>query len=199
MTLETASVNSIDQELVSRAQQGEHAAFEELVYKYDREVLLIANSFTNDPDDTKDIYQEVFLRVYRALPRFEYRSEFSTWLYRIVTNVCLTHTMRNKARNFMPIDGEFEGYQSQVEEDAPITPSRPLSPERLAESAEIADHIEAALDSLSRQQKLVFVLKHYQGYKLREIAEMMDCSEGTVKKYMFTAMEKMRKQLKRIY
>lgn len=199
MTLETASVNSIDQELISRAQRGEHTAFEELVYKYDREVLSIANSFTNDPDDTKDIYQEVFLRVYRALPKFEFRSEFSTWLFRIVTNVCLTHQTRGRARTFMSIDEDFEGHQGQLQEDAVVAPSRPLSPERLAESAEISSHIEAALDTLSQQQRLVFTLKHYQGYKLREIADMMDCSEGTVKKYMFTAMEKLRKRLKRIY
>jgi RNA polymerase sigma-70 factor (ECF subfamily) len=197
--LETASVNSSDQELISRAQRGEHAAFEELVNKYDREVLSIANSFTNDPDDTKDIYQEVFLRVYRSLGGFQFRSEFSTWLYRIVTNVCLTHQARNKARTFTPIDGDYEGFHQHVNEEAPVTPTRPLSPEQAAESAEISRYIEEALGSLSHQQKLVFILKHYQNYKLREIAEMMDCSEGTVKKYLFTAMDKMRQRLKKIY
>jgi RNA polymerase sigma-70 factor (ECF subfamily) len=199
MTLETVSVNQSDQEMISLAQGGDHAAFERLVHRYDREVLSIAHTFTNDPDESKDIYQEVFLRVYRALPSFEFRSEFSTWLYRIVTNVCLTHKKRSKSRSFTSIDEEMDGLEARVQADGPLSNVTPLSPERLAESAEINMHIEAALETLSEQQRLVFTLKHYQGYKLREIADMMDCSEGTVKRYMFNAMDKMRKRLSRIY
>jgi RNA polymerase sigma-70 factor, ECF subfamily len=198
MTLAINSVEYNEQELVTRAQRGEHTAFEALVHRYDRQVLAMATSYTNDPDDAKDIYQEVFIRAYRALNRFQYRSEFSTWLYRIVTNVCLTHQMRSKARTFTPIDGEFDGLHQHVE-DTPVTPPRPISPERAAQNEEIARHIDLALQTLSPQQKLVFTLKHYQGYKLREIADMMECTEGTVKKYLFTATERLRARLKKIY
>lgn len=199
MTLETVSVNLSDRELISRAQGGDTAAFEALVHRYDNKVMAIASSFTNDPDDTKDIYQDVFLRVFRALPGFEFRSEFSTWLFRVVTNVCITYKSRNRTRTFTSIEEEVEGYQLRAEEESPLATARPLSPERLAEASEMKDHIELALDALSKQQKLVFVLKHYQGYKFREIASMMECSEGTVKKYMFTAMDKMRKRLRHLY
>ena len=74
-----------------------------------------------------------------------------------------------------------------------------MSPERAAQNEEIARHIDSALQTLSPQQKLVFTLKHYQGYKLREIADMMECTEGTVKKYLFTATERLRARLKKIY
>ena len=74
-----------------------------------------------------------------------------------------------------------------------------VSPERHTQNSEISEHIEQAMEHLSPQQRLVFTLKHYQGYKLREIAQMMDCAEGTVKKYLFTATEKLRHRLKKLY
>ncbi|MFQ5510821.1 MAG: RNA polymerase sigma factor [Candidatus Krumholzibacteriia bacterium] len=187
-----------DQELISKVQRGETSAFDELVYRYDRQVLSIASSFTNDPEDARDIYQEVFLRVFRSLSGFQFRSEFSTWLYRIVTNVCLTHQRRNKSRTFVSLEEELET-QAHAVEASPARGPQPVSPDRHAQNAEISKYIHAALATLSPQQKLVFTLKHYQGYKLREIASMMECTEGTVKKYLFTATDKMRKRLKRVF
>jgi RNA polymerase sigma-70 factor (ECF subfamily) len=196
--LETASVESSDRELISRVQDGETAAFEQLVHRYDRKVLAIATSYTNDSDESKDIYQEVFLRVYRSLSGFEFRSEFSTWLHRIATNVCLTHKARNKARSFTSIE---EIDHSDLEGNPVSGTSRPraVSPDRHAQNAEMSRHIQEAMEHLSPQQKLVFTLKHYQGYKLKEIAAMMDCAEGTVKKYLFTATERLRQRLRKLY
>ena len=188
-------MESTDRELISRAQGGESAAFEALVCRYDKQVLAIAASYANNPDEAKDIYQEAFLRVYRSLGGFRFQSEFSTWLYRVVTNVCLTHRTRHKGRRFIPID---EIDRPGTEHRASPRP-RPASPERQAQNSEISRHIENAMEHLSPQQRLVFTLKHYQGYKLREIASMMDCAEGTVKKYLFTATEKLRQRLKRLY
>jgi RNA polymerase sigma-70 factor (ECF subfamily) len=190
-------VESTDQELISKAQEGESGAFEELVYRYDQKVLAIAASYTKNPDETKDIYQEVFLRVYRSLPGFKFRSEFSTWLYRIVTNVCLTHQTRSKARSFTSIE-EFDHSEEELPGTAMSRP-RAVSPERHAQNAEMSRHIQEAVEHLSPQQRLVFTLKHYQGYKLREIASMMDCAEGTVKKYLFTATEKLSQRLRKLY
>jgi RNA polymerase sigma-70 factor (ECF subfamily) len=198
MTLEIDSVNPTDQELISRVQRGETSAFDELVYRYDRQVLSIASSYTNDPEDARDIYQEVFLRVYRSLSGFQFRSEFSTWLYRIVTNVCLTHQTRNKNRTFVSLEEDLET-QAHAVEASPMRGPQPVSPEHHAQNMEIARYIQAALDTLSPQQRLVFTLKHYQGYKLREIASMMECTEGTVKKYLFTANDRMRSKLKKVF
>lgn len=186
-----------DQELVSRAQQGDESAFEALVHRYDRQVLSIAASFTRDPEDSKDVYQEVFLRVYRSLVGFRFESEFSTWLYRIVVNVCLTLQARNKSRG-SSADGGFESHSlDSGRRDYPSPDG--LSPERQAQHSEISRHIEEALKTLSPQQRLVFMMKHYQGFKFREIAEMMQCAEGTVKRYHFTAIDKLRRRLKHFY
>ena len=82
--------------LILNAQKGDSAAFEELIYRYDKNVLSIALRFVKNNDDAKDIYQEVFLRVFRGLKNFKFKSEFSTWLYRITTNVCLTYKQKQK-------------------------------------------------------------------------------------------------------
>ncbi len=195
MTLEPVLVKPNDFELISRAQQGDTAAFEMLVQRHDQRVLTIAASYTGDPDETKDVYQEVFLRVYRALPDFQFKSEFSTWLYRIVTNVCLTYQMRAHRHPTSSLDAVVDVDRVPV---TPLFHSAPPSPELQAQNSELSQKIKDAVETLSPQQKIVFTLKHFQGYKLREIASMMNCGEGTVKKYLFTATEKMRKRLKKV-
>lgn len=193
-------MRTTDQELISRVQRGDDAAFEELVCRYDRQVLSIAASYTNNPDDAQDIYQETFLRVYRSLAGFQFRSEFSTWLYRIVTNVCLSHQGRVNvnARRFVSLEGELDG-ELPRRDYASERHVQPVSPDRHAQNVEIRRYVREALETLSPQQRMVFTLKHYHGYKLREIASMMECAEGTVKKYLFTATERMRKQLQRVF
>lgn len=190
-------VGASDRDLVSRAQRGDVDAFEALVHRYDRKVLSIAYSFTRDEDEAKDIYQEAFLRAWGALERFEFASEFSTWLHRIVMNVCLNHTRKNSAAGDRLSLGGVSGLDGSPAGAVPAAPAE--APERLAESGEIRRHVETAMEALSPQERLVFSLKHFEGYKLREIAAMMDCAEGTVKRYFFTATAKMREKLKRVY
>jgi RNA polymerase sigma-70 factor (ECF subfamily) len=197
MTLEINFVKTSDKELVSKAQGGETGAFEELVYRYDRKVLSIARSFTKDPDDAQDIYQEVFLRVYRALPGFRFGSEFSTWLYRIVMNVCLSHKTRRAGHAHAQLDAIAERTIDHTTEGR-MSIRRPVSPERSAQNAEIREHINQAVETLAPRERLVFTLKHFEGYKIREIAEMMECGEGTAKRYLFTAVGKLRKKLKKL-
>jgi RNA polymerase sigma-70 factor (ECF subfamily) len=183
-----------ERELIVEAQKGDQTAFEKLVYKYDKRVLSLAACYTSDCEEAKDIYQEVFIRVYRALPKFRFESRFSTWLYRIVVNVCLTHRARAAERECASLDAVLEGEDGQRGFDLPdegVTPS-----DRKALGAEITRHVHAAMGSLSPQQKMAFTLRHYGDYKLREIATMMNCAEGTVKKYLFTATQRLRHQLR---
>lgn len=176
-----------DNELIEQSKAGNVIAFEQLIYRYDKDVLTLAARFTQSSDDAKDIYQEVFLRVYKALPKFERRSEFSTWLYRITTNVCLTFHARKKKNVEVPLyDEENEQIYDAANND---------EADRSIRQNEISDRIHHALALLSPQQKLVFTLRHYQEYKLKEIAVMMNCAEGTVKKYLFEATQKMKTHL----
>ncbi|MBI4419119.1 MAG: RNA polymerase sigma factor [Ignavibacteriales bacterium] len=190
---EAKSADSMtDSDLILKVKGGDMMAFEQLVHRYDKQVLSMAASYVNSSDDAKDIYQEVFLRVYRGLKKFEHRSEFSTWLYRIATNVCLSHRSRRKRHAHASLhsdegDDEAHGVQSNARSDDPTLGS------------EISAHIEDALKALSPRQRMVFTLKHFEEYKIREIARMMKCSEGTVKRYLFTATRKMRDQLKHLH
>ena len=184
-----------DSELILKAQQGDFAAFEQLVYRYDKEVLTIAARFVRSSDDAKDIYQEVFLRVYQGLRRFKMQSEFATWLYRITTNVCLTHRSGRKKHAHVSIDEEHEESEGEPHGSNTVASEDPL-PDQRAIDEELSGHVRDALETLSPQQRLVFTLKHYQGLKLREIAEAMQCSEGDVKKHLFNATQRMRQSLK---
>ncbi len=170
-------------------------AFEQLVYQYDRKILSIALSYTGNAEDAKDMYQEVLLRVHRALPRFRFESRFSTWLYRVTANVCLSHrSKRSSSRTVSldePIGGNGDGDRKLAETIADGQPGA----EQQVWDAEVSGRLKSAMKCLSPQQRMVFVLRHYHGYKLREIASLINCAEGTVKKYLFTATERMRHAL----
>ena len=183
-----------EKELIIKAQNGDTIAFEQLVYNYDRAVLSIAMRYMRDEDDAKDIYQEVFIRVFRGLKKFEFRSEFSTWLFRITTNVCLTFKSRKKGQIMVSIQEEFDENQEGYETMDMISKQR--SPEEETLNNDLGLLIGNALDSLTTRQRITFVLKHYEGYKIREIAEMLNCKEGTVKKYLFDAVKNLKKKLK---
>lgn len=183
--------------LIMQAQKGDVIAFERLVYHYDKQVLSLALNFIHNREDAKDIYQEVFLRVHRSLSGFRFESKFSTWLHRIATNVCLTHRSRQKRHKHESIDERLE-----VENGSTYSLSDVLrddsTPDQPALDAEISRQVRDAMESLSPQQKIVFTLRHFQGHKLKEIATMMNCAEGTVKKHLFTANERLREQLRNV-
>jgi RNA polymerase sigma-70 factor (ECF subfamily) len=183
-----------EKELLLKAQTGDQFAFEQLVQRYDRSVLSIAMRFVNDVDEAKDIYQEVFIRVFKGLKNFEFRSEFSTWIFRITTNVCLTHKSKSKEQLRVSI------YSDNINEDDDFTfkeiEDENISPEEEASSKNLGEFIDEAVGSLSERQKITFILKHYEGYKIREIADMLNCKEGTVKKYLFDAVKNLKKKLK---
>ncbi len=182
-----------DEELIDQSISGNSTAFEQLIFRYDQAVLNIAARYTLSSDDAKDIYQETFIRVFKALPKFQRKSEFSTWIYRIATNVCLTHKEKKRRNAAVPMDG---GDEEESQKEYAVSEHR--TDDRL-HGNEITQRIDAALMDLSPQQRLVFTLRHYQDYKLKDIAVMMNCAEGTVKKYLFDATQKMRMRLHDLY
>lgn len=187
-------MNANDTELIRYSQQGNMDAFEELVHRYDKQVLTIAAGYVQSADDAKDIYQEVFIRVYRNLPKFQMRSKFSTWLFRITTNVCLTHRSRSKRHVHASLEQQVNDDDGQPHALKETIPDRSAETDA-SERMEISGRITQALEKLSARQRLVFTLRHYEGYKLKEIAQMTACTEGTVKRYLFEATARVRKEL----
>jgi len=193
------SLSHLDERaLVAEAQAGSRVAFEELVRRFDRDVLRLALNLMKRPEDARDVYQEAFLKVYRNLHRFRFECSFYTWLYRIVTNVCLDHLRRRQAR---PEDQSPEVNSNHHEEG--ITDfferqreQRPtLDPERTFIGKEIKTRIATAMERLSPRERIVFEMKHYQGLKLRAIGEALGTTEETVKNSLFRATRKLREEL----
>ncbi|MGB2593048.1 MAG: sigma-70 family RNA polymerase sigma factor [Candidatus Acidiferrum sp.] len=191
--------NLNERTLVAEAQAGNRAAFEELVHRFDRDVLRLALNLMKRPEDARDVYQEAFLKVYKNLHRFRFECSFYTWLYRIVTNVCLDHLRRRQARpedqapdsgsQHHPEEGITDFFERQREQ-------RPtLDPERQFIGKEIQARIANAMERLSPRERIVFELKHYQGLKLRAIGDALGTTEETVKNSLFRATRKLRSQL----
>ncbi|MGH9407631.1 MAG: RNA polymerase sigma factor [Terriglobia bacterium] len=176
--------------LIRRAQAGDRAAFESLVRLYDREVLRLVSRMAATPEESSDLYQETFLKVYRSLGRFRFQSAFSTWLYRVAVNICLDH-LRRKGRRMevqAPLrqPGQEEFFQTVPEE-------RPdLDPERALKSREISQRVRRALELLTPRERVVFEMRHYDGLKLRLIGEMCGTTEETAKNCLFRATQKLR-------
>ncbi|HET6199044.1 MAG: sigma-70 family RNA polymerase sigma factor [Candidatus Acidiferrales bacterium] len=185
-----------EQVLVRQAQAGNRPAFEELVRRYDRDVLRLALNLLRGSEDARDVYQEVFLRAYRNLSRFRFECSFYTWIYRIATNVCLDHLRRKNTRreDQAPESADTDGaspdfFDQQTEHRSAANPERHFL------GQELGRHITAALGGLSPRERMVFELKHYEGLKLRVIGDMLGTSEETVKNSLFRATRKLRASL----
>ncbi len=193
LSTESGQEKMTDRELVLQAQNGDADAFEKLVERYDRRVLSLAFSFTRNSDDAKDIYQETLIRAFNSIKKFKMKSEFSTWLYRIASNVCISFKYRQRK--------SMDMFRQNLREDEEAMDSQPLagnsnSVEGDFIRAELAKQIERALGKLSPMQRLVFTMKHYEGYLLREIASLANCTEGTVKKHLYVAVRRLQEELR---
>jgi RNA polymerase sigma-70 factor (ECF subfamily) len=182
--------------LVREAQAGDRLAFEELVRRYDRDVLRLALNLVQRPEEARDVYQESFLRVYRNLDRFRFECSFYTWLYRIVTNVGLDHLRRRTSRreDQAPVAEQSEsGTRDFFDRQPELRASS--NPERQLLGAEIGKQIQSAMQRLSPRERIVFEMKHHQGMRLRAIGDMLGTSEETVKNTLFRATRKLRASL----
>jgi RNA polymerase sigma-70 factor, ECF subfamily len=192
---ESRSPRVDDARLIRSAQEGNTAAFEELVRLYDRAVLRLAVHLTGSPEDGQDIYQEAFLRAYINLARFRFECSFYTWIYRIVTNLCLDHLRKkySRARDLtttLSPEGEEEDVLDRVPDQRPSA-----SPERSLDGRELRRTIVRALGRLSPRERMVFELRHYHGMRLRTVAGILNTTEGTIKNTLFRATHKLRTQL----
>jgi RNA polymerase sigma-70 factor (ECF subfamily) len=188
-----------DSALIARAQAGEREAFDVLVRRYDRDVLRLILRVVHSQEHASDLYQESFLRIYRNLHRFRLESSFYTWIYRIVTNVCLDYLRRRRSR---PEDQapaiEADTSRTQPMDFFDNQRDARADPEHHLLGQEIGERIEAALQRLSPRERMIFEMRHYQGLKLRVIGEALGTSEETVKNSLFRATKKLRLQLQEL-
>jgi len=185
--------NQVDS-LIRAAQRGDQDAFEQLVRAYDQSVLRLAMNLLRSPEDARDVYQEAFLRVYRNLDSFRFDCSFHTWLYRIVTNICLDQLRKRKVRKEeSPVVDTPDGPLDRM--DAFEEDSADSDPERSMWNRELRKKIETALQDLTPRERMVFELRHYQGLRLRNIGDMLGTTEEAAKNCLFRATQKMRSVL----
>src|SRR3954468_7398837 len=184
-----------DADLIREAQRGNRAAFEDLVRQYDHAVLRLALHLTNSEQDAKDIHQEAFLKAYKNLGSFRFECSFYTWIYRIVTNLCLDHLRKRSVRKEdAPVVTDRSGEEYSLIEQVADGRSG-ANPERDLMRRELGRKIGAALNKLTPRERMVFELKHYHGLKLRTVGEMLNTTEETAKNTLFRATQKLRATL----
>jgi RNA polymerase sigma-70 factor (ECF subfamily) len=182
-------MQTTDVATVSRARAGDSDAFRLLVEQHSRLVFRVAYRMTGNEHDADDVVQETFLRAYKQLGRFEERANFSTWLHRIAVN-CTLDLLRSRGR----LDRHYGGDPEEAEMMGAISSSDPQQ-DRLLLSAELRDHVTAAMEKLSGNERTAFVLRHFEGMPVEEIGKTLGIQVNAAKHTIFRAVRKLRESL----
>ncbi len=181
-----------DRELVRRAQGEDKAAFEELIRRHQHRVFAVAGGILRRREDVEDISQQVFVKAYFSLKRFDQRAAFSTWLYKITVNECWDLLRKKKVRPLVYESDLSEEQARQVSTSAEKGNGGPDISERL----EARQRVERLLDGLDDRDRLMLMLKEVEGFSIEEIAEFLDLNPNTVKVRLFRARRRVVKLAK---
>jgi len=186
-------VSDLEKLLVKKSQSGDVESFELLISSYDKRAYNIAYRIMGNEEDAKDMAQEALLRVFKSIKDFKGQSAFSTWLYRIVTNVCLDELRRRKNDKYVPLESTVQTDNGELHMELC---SDKETPESAYERVEQRELITKAIRELNDEYKSVIVLRDIQGFSYDEISNMLDCSLGTVKSRINRARTMLRDKLK---
>lgn len=182
-----------DRELVRRAQKEDKEAFEELVRRHQARVFAVAGGILRNKEDVEDIAQQVFLKAYFSLKRFDQRAAFSTWLYKITVNECWDLLRKRKVR---PLLYEADLSEEQARQYG-ASEEREEQAQDVSERLEKRQEIERLLDCLEERDRTMLVLKEVQGFSVEEIAEILGINGNTVKVRLFRARQRITERLRR--
>lgn len=185
-----------DDELMQRIKKGDMQAFDELALKWEHKLLNLVFKIVGDLEIAKDVRQEVFLRVFQKAKQYKSAGFFSTWLYRIAVNCSIDELKKRKRHKSVSLETQSNYDDADCGSFAETLLDSKPTPYEVAEQNEIADYVRNALSRLSNDQRVVIVLKHYEGLKFREIASILGCPVGTVKSRMYFGLDQLRQILK---
>lgn len=179
-----------DAVVVAQVLAGDRDAFREVVERHSQTLFRLAYRMTGNEQDAEDVVQETFLRAYRRLNKFEARSSFSTWLYRIAVNCSLDQSRKRRQQDERQLEPNPE-----LPDPMQTLPSTDPSTERLVLSAEVRKKVEATLNDLTEKERAAFVLRHYEGMSIEEVARAMGLRANAAKNNIFRAVQKLRRAL----
>lgn len=185
----------VDAALVARVQRGDKRAFDLLVLKYQRRIMRLLSRMIREPAEIEDVTQEAFIKAYRALPQFRGESAFYTWLYRIAINTARNWQAANSRRpltSSIVETGEGETFD-EIDNLTDIS-----TPESMLASRQIAETVNAAMQSLPEDLRTAILLREIEGMSYEDIAQSMGCPIGTVRSRIFRAREAIASQLKSV-
>jgi len=178
--------------IVEGMTRGDPRAFRELVERYKKKVYFLALDMAGNPIDAEDISQDVFLKVHKSFGTFRRGAKLGSWLYRVTYNAAIDH-LRSRGAAPEPVGDdvlEARGLGGEV-----MAQGRSTDPVAAAEASDLQRRIARALENVSPQEKAVFLLRHYDDLMLKDIAETLGLSLGSVKSYLFRAVRKLQKEL----
>ena len=181
-----------DEALMLQLQTGDLRSFDTLVKRWEKPLLNYCYRMVNDTALAEDLRQEVFLRIYRSAKRYRATAQFSTWMYRIATNLCLDTLAKQQRRKETPIAAYLES-ESEGFDDRLIDPSD--APDAAMVKKETESRVRSVLARLPEDQRVVVTLRHYNGMKFREIAEILECPISTIKSRMAAGMTRLSQML----
>lgn len=187
-----------DFRLVVLAQQGDMRAYDALVTRHRGRIFAMIRNMTRNEADAWDISQDVFVKAWRAIGKFEAKARFTTWLYRIAHNAVYDWSRKRKIESAGELNDEIFD-RERIDPAATTAPSSTEAPDEALSHGELRGKIEAALAKLSADHREVVILKDVQGLAYKEIAEVMGCTLGTVMSRLFYARQKLQTLLKDEY
>lgn len=187
-----------DLRLVELAQHGNSKAYDELVTRHRGRIYAMIRNMIHHETEAWDLSQEVFIKAWHALPRFEAKAKFTTWLYRIAHNVVYDFTRKRKIDSVGELNDEIFD-RERIDSASSTTPTGGESPDSQLSLDELRTKIQSALAKLSAEHREVVVLKDAHGLSYKEIADAMECSIGTVMSRLFYARQKLQTMLKDEY
>lgn len=184
--------------LIARCQDGDSSAFGGLITLYRNKVFATIYNVTRNEEDAWDLSQEAFLKAWRHIDRFRGQSSFFTWLYRIAMNVTIDRLRRKKIEGAVEFD-DAVGLTERIDPGSTTTPRSTPSPIQNIQNSEIGGQIETALEKLTPEHRMVIVLREIDGLSYEEIAEVTECTVGTVMSRLFYARKKLQTLLHDVY
>ncbi|MGA1824994.1 MAG: RNA polymerase sigma factor [bacterium] len=191
-----------DDRIIGLIRNGRAESFEDLIRRYQKQAHFLALRYSNNWDEANDITQIAFIRLYEFIMRSKEKIRALPWIRRVIVNICLDRKKSKKWQSFfknaITLGKSNPGYDN-AQEPLDVIEDKRSSPEEAFLNDELRKHIDGLIDNLPNQQKNIFIMKHFEGLKIKDIAQQLNISEGQVKSQLFRAIHTMRKGLGEFY